>query len=67
MEGFEFGVNNMKAYCINGSGSCWWCNDIGSILLAHFGALSTNWASFKHHYCYWPCPSLYDHSVPIFW
>jgi len=18
-------------------------------------------------YCCWPCPSLYDHSVPIFW
>ncbi len=27
-----------------------------------------NWASFKHHslpeYCCWPCPSLYDYSVP---
>ncbi len=35
------------------------------ILLAHFGPLSTNWASFKRHslpeYC---CPSLYDYSVP---
>ncbi len=35
------------------------------------GTLSTNWASFKHHslpeYCWWPCPSLYDYSVPIFW
>ncbi len=33
--------------------------------------LSTNWASFKHHslpeYFCWPCPSLYDYSVPIFW
>ncbi len=33
--------------------------------------LSTNWASFKSHslpeYCCWPCPSLYDYSVPIFW
>ncbi len=30
--------------------------------------LSTNWASVKHHslpeYCFWPCPSLYDYSVP---
>ncbi len=35
------------------------------------GPFSTNWASFKHHslpeYCCWPCPSLYDYSVPIFW
>ncbi len=34
-------------------------------------SLSTNWASFKSHnlleYCCWPCPSLYDYSVPIFW
>ncbi len=33
--------------------------------------ISTNWASFKRHsppeYCCWPCPSLYDYSVPIFW
>ncbi len=32
------------------------------------GTLSTNWASFKRHslpeYCCWPCPSLYDYSVP---
>ncbi len=38
------------------------------IFLAHFGPLSTNWASFKLHrlpeYCCWPCPSLYDYSVP---
>ncbi len=38
------------------------------IFLAHFGPLSTNWASFKRHnlpeYCCWPCPSLYDYSVP---
>ncbi len=43
----------------------------GDIFLAHFGILSTNWASFKCHslpeYCCWPCPSLYDYSVPIFW
>ncbi len=41
------------------------------IFLAHFGLLSTNWVSFKHHrlpeYCCWPWPSLYDYSVPIFW
>ncbi len=55
--------------CLNGSG--WWCNGVGDIFLAHFGILSTNWASFKRHslpeYCCWPCPSLYDYSVPIFW
>ncbi len=32
---------------------------------------STNWELFKHHslpeYCCWPCPSLYDYSVTIFW
>ncbi len=46
------------------------CNGVGDIFLAHFGPLSTNWALFKHHslpeYCCWPCPSLYDYSVPIF-
>ncbi len=56
--------------CLSGSG-CWWCNGVGDIFLAHFGPLSTNWASFKRHslpeyYC-WPCPSLYDYSVLIFW
>ncbi len=39
--------------------------------LAHFGPLSTNWASVKRHslpeYCCWPCLSLYDYSVHIFW
>ncbi len=44
---------------------------VGDIFLAHFVPLSTNWASFKRHslpkYCCWPCPSLYDYSVPIFW
>ncbi len=62
----------MKAWIIlprlNGSGSWWWCNDVGDIFLAHFGSLSTNWAPFKRHslpeYCCWPCPSLYDYSVP---
>ncbi len=56
--------------CLNGSG-WWWCNGVGDIFLAHFGPLSTNWASLKQHslpeYCCWPCPSLYDYSVPIFW
>ncbi len=55
--------------CLNGSG--WWCNGVGGIFLAHFGPLSTNWVSYKRHslpeYCCWPCPSLYDYSVPIFW
>ncbi len=41
---------------------------MGGIFLAHFGPLSTNWASFKLHslleYCCWSCPSLYDYSVP---
>ncbi len=40
----------------------------GDIFLAHFGPLSTNWASFKRHslpeYCCWPCPSLYNYSYP---
>ncbi len=44
---------------------------VGDIFLAHFGPFSTNWASFKRHslpeYCCWPCPSLYDYSVPVFW
>ncbi len=70
--GSEFGVKNMKAWiilpCLNGSGCWWWCNGVGDIFLAHFGLISTNWASFKHHslpeYCCWPCPSLYDYSVP---
>ncbi len=33
--------------------------------------LSNNWVLFKRHslpeYCCWPCPSLYDYSVLIFW
>ncbi len=59
--------------CLNGSGWWWWCNGVGDIFLAHFGllVLSTNWALFKHHslpeYCCWPCSSLYDYIVPIFW
>ncbi len=47
MVGSEFGIKNMKASilpCLNGSG-CWWCNGAGDIFLAHFGPLSTNWAS----------------------
>ncbi len=72
MVGSELGVKNMKAWiilsCLNGSG--WWllCNGVRDIFLAHFGSLSTNWTLFKHHslpeYCCWPCPSLYDYSVP---
>ncbi len=71
--GSEFGVKNMKAWiilpCLNGSGWWWWwCNGVGDISMAHFVSLSTNWALFKHHslpeYCCWPCPSLYDYSVP---
>ncbi len=34
---------------LNGSGWWWWCNGVGYIFLAHFGPLSTNWASFKGH------------------
>ncbi len=49
--GSEFGVKNMEAWiilpCLNGSGCWWWCNGVGGIFLAHFGLLSTNWASFK--------------------
>ncbi len=45
-----------------------WC---GGYFLGTLGPLSTNWASFKRHslpeYCCWPCPSLYDYSVSIFW
>ncbi len=53
---------------LNGSGWWWWCNGVKGILLAHFGPLRTNSALFKRHslpeyYC-WPCPSLYDYSVP---
>ncbi len=60
-----------SCFCLSGSGYWWWCNGVGDIFLAHFGPLSTNWASFKHHnlpeYCCWPRPSLYDYSEPIFW
>ncbi len=39
-----------------------------SQLLGTLWALSTSWASFKRHslpeYCFWPCPSVYDYSVP---
>ncbi len=70
--GSEFGVKNMKAWiilpCLNGSDCWWWCNGGGDIFLAHFGSFSTNWALFRRHslpeYCCWPCPSLYDCSVP---
>ncbi len=43
---------------------------VWGILLAHFGALSTNWTLFKCHslpeYCCWLCPSLWLHCT-IFW
>ncbi len=43
----------------------------GVMVWGPFGPLSTNWASFKcqrlPEYCCWPCSSLYDYSVPIFW
>ncbi len=72
MVGSEFGVksNPVILSCLNGSGWWWWCNGVGDIFLAHFGPFRTNWGSFKRHnleYCCWPCPSLYDYSVPIFW
>ncbi len=41
----------------------------GGGVLAHFGPLSTNWASFKRHslpeYCCWSCPSLYNYSLEV--
>ncbi len=71
--GSEFAVKNMKAWIhpdistvqAGGGGVM----VFGDIFVAHFGPLSTNWASFKcrPEYCCWPCPSLYDWSVPIFW
>ncbi len=49
--GSVFGVKNMKVW----------------IILPCLNG--SDW--FKHHslpeYCCWPCPSLYDYSVPIFW
>ncbi len=52
-DGSEFGVKNMKVWiilpCLNGSGWWWWCNGGGDIFLAHFGSLSTNWASLPKH------------------
>ncbi len=68
MVGSEFGVKKMKAWIhpLKGSGWWWWCNGVGDIF-----TLCTNWASFKRHslpeYCCWPCQSLYDYSVLIFW
>ncbi len=72
MVGSEFGVKNTKAWIHPALSQWirWWCNGVGDFFLAHFGHLSSNWASFKCHnleYCCWPCPSLYDYSVPIFW
>ncbi len=72
--GSELALRTWKAWiilpCLNGSG-WWWCSGVGDVVLAHFGSFSTNWALFKRHslpeYCSWPCPSLYDYSVHIFW
>ncbi len=54
MVGPEFGIKNMKAWIhldlSHGSG--WWCSGVGDIFLAHFGPLSTNWASFKQPQSY---------------
>lgn len=42
-----------------------------NIIFTHSGPLSMKWVSFKGHSqpkrCCWPCPSLYDHCVPILW
>jgi len=44
---------------------------VGDVFLAHFRPLSNNWALFKCHslpeHCFWSCPSLYGHHLPIFW
>lgn len=71
----EFATNNMKAWihpaCINSSGWWWWCYGVEDIFWVHFGPHSTKWASFKHRsppaYCYWQHPSLYGHSVTIYY
>ena len=70
MVGWEFGTNNMRAwlhpalYQRSKMMVVEWC---GGSFPGISGALSTSWASFKRHslpeYCFWPCPSLYDHSV----
>ncbi len=58
---------SMDTSCLGGGGG----GGVGDIFLTHFGPLSTNRALFKCHslpeYCCWPCPSLDDYSVPIFW
>ncbi len=45
----------------------WW---VFQVVGSEFGVKNTK-ALFKCHslpeYCCWPCPSLYDYSVPIFW
>jgi len=62
---------NMNHSCLVTTGWWWWCNGVGDLFLAHFRPLSANWASFKCHglpeHCYWPCPSLNVHHVPILW
>ncbi len=67
--GSEFGVNeSMDPSCLvstvqaGGGGVMVWGINFP------FPFLSINWASFKCHslpeYCCWPCPSLYEYSVP---
>jgi len=60
---------NMDPY--HCAGWFWWCNGVGDVFLAHFRPLSANLALFKCHsppeHCFWPCPSLYGHLVPILW
>ncbi len=48
----EFGVENMKAWIPPAMSQRFRLvvyNGVGDICLAHFGLLSTNWASFKRH------------------
>jgi len=44
---------------------------VGDVFLVHFRPLSAIRPSFKCHglpeHCFWPCPSLYGHHVPILW
>ncbi len=76
MVGSEFGIKNMKAWIHHALSQRFrlvvvvkWCGDIlfGKV----WAPLSTKWALFICHslpeYYFWPCPPLYDYSVPIFW
>jgi len=57
--------------CYHCAGWWWRYNGVGDVFLTHFRPLSANWTSFKFHglpeHCFWPCPSLYGHHVPILW